>query len=159
MGTTGWGAYLIFVARTRKLAENMNTRTYQWNAGWFGAQLGGSLWMIGTLFVGAPVLSLPALSGPIICALVNLAGAIFWWNRRKLDCHASLQIFMVLLCLASFSLLAILDASGYLLQWEPRLKQPGHAYLFLAVFPALSALFYLQNRPARSGKTAGQADR
>jgi hypothetical protein len=114
--------------------------------------------MISTLFYGAPFLSLVALSGPIICALVNIAGSIFWWNRRKLDCYASLQILVVLLGLATFSLLAIIDISGYLQQLEPRLKQPWHAYLILVIFPALNAYFYLLNSHARIGNTGGQID-
>lgn len=60
----------------------MTTNMSQWNAGWFGVQVGSSCWMVGTLFMGAPILSLPSLSGPIIFVLVNTIGLLFWFNRQ-----------------------------------------------------------------------------
>ena len=137
----------------------MNDKIYRWNAGWFGMQLGGSLWMIGTLFIGAPIFSLAALSGLIICVLVNTAGTLFWLNRHKLDCYISFQILLVIQCLAAFALLAIMDISQYLQQWEPRLKQPWHAYLFLVMYPALSVMFYFQNKQLKNVRTEDQMNK
>ena len=128
----------------------MNTSKSQWNAGWFGAQIGGSCWMIGTVFMGAPTFSLSALSGPIIFVLVNTIGLLFWFNRRRLDSYISLQILTAVLCLASFSLLAIEHRTGYLAKWDPRMTEPWRAYLLLLIFPGMSAMLHLQTRCRRT---------
>ena len=128
----------------------MNTNRTRWNAGWFGAQIGGSCWMIGTVFMGAPTFSLPALSGPIIFVLVNTIGLLFWFNRGRLDSYISLQILFAVLCLATFALPAIEHGCGCLAKWDPRMTEPWRAYLLLLIFPGMSAMLHLQTRSRRT---------
>jgi hypothetical protein len=106
--------------------------------------------MIGTVFMGAPIFSLPSLSGPIVFVLVNTIGLLFWFNREKLDSYISLQILIAVLCLATFSLLAIEHGCGFLGKWDPRITEPWRAYLLLLMFPGMSALLHFQTRNRRT---------
>jgi hypothetical protein len=119
---------------------------FRWNAGgWFGSQLGGTLWLLvggGLLAASDPAVAL-VWFGCFVAA--NALGFFLWRQRHRLAAHAALQLFLG--TLAVLSLLAIMaaDWSGNL----PRLAA-GHenprvaAYGALLVFPGLQLLFWLQ---------------
>ena len=67
---------------TRK--KSLDRNSFVWNAGgWFGSQVGGSVWM---LFCALTVLPADAISG-LVClgsfAVINAVGCYLWQRREK----------------------------------------------------------------------------
>jgi len=86
----------------RSSSEPVAQPTFRWNAGgWFGGQIGGTLWLglLGTLILEAdPLAGLAALAG---FAVMNAFGWALWIRRGLLDPYVSLQVFLALCALAT----------------------------------------------------------
>ena len=75
----------------------MDNAAFQWNAGgWFGAQLGGTCWMLiaGILLVSRD--AGVAVATLAVFATVNLIGTIVWTQRARLQPLPAIQGLVVL---------------------------------------------------------------
>ena len=111
----------------------------KWSYGWFGGQLGGTAWMLFLGLASPPAWSLVSISGLVVFALVNFIGLIMWKYQARLDQHICFQILIAVTALGSYALLALMDATGCVQQWEPRFQNPKSAYLIMLIFPLVSA--------------------
>lgn len=134
----------------RKMARKGDGQ-FQWNAGgWFGAQVGGSLWM---LLLGFTLLGRQPGLGALclgLALLVNATGYALWHFRDRLPPYPSIQILLLLVGLATLVLLVTFDTMAQLALLDPRFRDnPRGLYLLLLMFPGLMALFYFQDRAGR----------
>ncbi len=122
---------------------------FSWNAaGWFGSQLGATLWM-GLL--GALTLPMDPLAGGfalLACAAVNAAGLWMWRRHERLEPYPAIQTLGALSGVAALATLLVMDASGRLGETE---HGPGPAgmYLILLVYPAIMLQFWWLERCGR----------
>src|SRR5262249_26987351 len=121
---------------------------FQWDAGgWFGSQLGGTLWLL----AGAAVLALPAPGVAAVWAAcfagANALGLWLWRRRDRLVPYPALQLLT--LCCAACGLLTFVALDAFKPAGGP-LGAADRGYAALLVFPALMALFHLRERAARA---------
>jgi hypothetical protein len=122
-----------------------------WNAGsWFGAQVGGTLW----LFIAAMVLGpehARSAGIALACGLAaNLVGVALWAQRSRLDPFRALQILVLAVVLFAFIAVRWLDVHGEFHVLDPRVS-PRTMYVLLFVIGAvLLALFEHKRRVALS---------
>jgi len=121
---------------------------FQWNAGWFGGQVGGTLWLLigGVLLVAgpAPLIGLVWLGSFVIA---NLFGLALWLMRGRLRVYPAMQLFLVTLAILSLANIVLADQSGHLPELGyPRPFSPITAYGAWLVFPLISLVLYLTER-------------
>ncbi len=121
---------------------------FRWNAaGWFGGQLGASLWI---LLLGLLLCLQGAGVGfaVLLCGLVaNAVGVVLWRRRERLAAYTALQILVGvtgLMALVALALATWLGPGGD--PGDPLAQTPAWSLLF---YPALMGAFWLQERLAR----------
>ncbi len=128
-----------------ELEARRGTGAFQWNrGGWFGAQLGGTLWL---LLLGLLLLSQgdPAGFGPLGLALTaNGVGLLLWRRRDRIAPHPGLQLLVTVCGVAAAGGIASLVLWG-----ETPPAEGFAAGWFLLVYPSLMLVFLLQERQAR----------
>jgi len=131
---------------------NMNpkqgTGSFQWNAGgWFGSQLGSTLWLAAAACMVFPK-SPSAAAWLAFCAVApNIMGCILWTKRDKLAPYPAIQCLVA--TIGVFTLLAILLADHFLLLpvIDSRLMtSPRRVYWVVCLFPVLMAWFAFLNK-------------
>jgi hypothetical protein len=95
--------------------SSLERNSFVWNAGgWFGSQIGGSVWM---LFCGLSLLFSDSFSS-LVClgsfAFVNAVGCYLWQRREKLDPYAGLQRLFFTLALVCTTMSVVLYCRGIL---------------------------------------------
>jgi hypothetical protein len=134
---------------------------FSWSAGgWFGAQVGSTLWLV----VLGVVLTLRGESslGTAVIALsvaVNGIGLLLWEHRDRVEPYPAIQALVATVGGAAVVAFVLLDRAA---AWDldgPGLPRPPYATLL--VFPALMAFFALQrhamHRDRRHGGDPGVA--
>jgi len=128
---------------------------FQWNRwAWFGAQIGATLWLLllGTLMVGQG-----RGSGLVVLALglaVNGLGVWLWRARREREPYPAIQILLAACTVAAVVSVLLASAS------DPGADTGGDAARVapslptLIVYPALMAIFHLQEQSARKSSDA-----
>lgn len=121
---------------------------FHWSAGgWFGGQLGGTLWL---LILGAALAHRdPVAGGACIGAflLVNLYGLHLWRKRARISAYAGIQRLLAALSLVIVAVMLVLY-----LRDSNELPAPGamvstHLPYWLAlVAPALMLLFHFMKK-------------
>ncbi len=83
-----------------------------WNGGWFGLQLGGTLWLL--IMAGMLLGRNPGTAACVFgCFLVpNLAGAWMWSRRARLSIRRADLIFLPILGVASIVAVLVTDRAG-----------------------------------------------
>jgi hypothetical protein len=127
--------------------------TLQWSAGgFFGSQLGATLWiaLLGGLLVPLePLLGLGILA---LCLLANALGLGLWRRRATLAPHTAIQ----LLCLASLGAAAatlfLLDAVGISELAEAELGDGRPLWTYLLVYPLVMLLLWWLDRRGRDAR-------
>jgi len=124
---------------------------FQWNAGgWFGAQIGGTLWMLIVGFTQLGRLPSFALMALGLALLVNGLGTWLWFRRDRLAPYPCIQGLVATVALATLTLLTVFDRTGHLADLDTRFRSnPRGLYLILLMFPVLMGLFHFQNRLSR----------
>ena len=117
-----------------------------WNAGgWFGSQLGGTLW----LFVaGGVVASESPRSAAVLlaCGLVsNLVGCLLWARRGRLDPYRALQALVVVVVLAGAVATRWLELRGEFSLLDPRVS-PRTMYLLLFMLSLVLCVVFERKR-------------
>jgi hypothetical protein len=124
---------------------------FQWNAGgWFGSQLGSTLWLA---LLGGVLLGQGRASGWALLlafAAANGVGAALWSARGRLAAYGALQTLVGVTGLCTLGALLALAGAGDLASMDPRFAaHPRRLFGVLLIFPALMALFALMERGAR----------
>jgi len=119
---------------------------FQWNrGGWFGGQIGGTLWLI---LLGCALLSQGHLVGAVALAfglLSNVLGLLLWRRRRTLSPYPAIQILVGFCGLSGLISLLAISASPT----AEQTFQTSQNYWYLLFFPGLMLMFHLQERTAR----------
>ena len=125
---------------------------FTWNAGgWFGSQIGGTLWL---LLYGLAAAAADAFTAALAAAgflLLNAWGLFLWRRRARYRAHAALQAFLAAAALVVAVIVIAAHARG--LTQAPadgRLASTHLPYWAMAVAPALMLLFWLRERAARA---------
>ena len=119
----------------------------RWNAGgWFGAQLGGSLWV---LIAGILALRMNAAAGMLAIALflaANAVGVLLWTRREQLSAHAGIQLLLAILGAAGIAAIYVLDRAGIFeaIQIGASVSAQKTYVLLVAVIMILMVSFYLR---------------
>lgn len=122
--------------------------SFQWNAGgWFGGQIGGTIWM---LLAGSLVLYQGSWLGAVILLfflLPNVIGSLMWYRRDHISPYPAVQALMAVVGLFSLLTLAAFDVSGRFPGPGPHSQgSPRSLYWIMVIFPATMIMFHLQNR-------------
>ena len=127
---------------------------FAWNAGgWFGTQLGCTLWL---LILGFVLFSKDALAAWVCLAgfLVLNAWALYLWRSRKqLSAYAGLQRFLLAASVIIALVIAVVNGRG--LSEPPTPGALVSTYLphwVIAVAPALMLLFFWRERKIKRGQ-------
>lgn len=126
-----------------------------WNLGWFGLQLGGTLWLLIMALVLASRSS--GTAAPVFgCFLVlNLFGALLWHSRSRISVYRAARLFLPVL--GTFSILAvyITDRAG---QWNTMAYggsgnvPAATMYTLILIFVvAMMVLFFVKERKQPKG--------
>lgn len=125
---------------------------FQWNtSGWFGGQVGGTLWIFG-VGISACSMGHPGAGAIILAAGVatNITGVALWRNRHRIAPYAAIQGLILLLGLAMLTTFITLDVTGLPFVYkfgQYRSEEMACSYYwFLATIPALLVLFWIKNR-------------
>ena len=124
---------------------------FQWNAGgWFGSQLGGTVWMLvaGVMFLPQSLVSATVL---IACfAIANAVGCRLWLRRDRLAPYPSIQRLLAVMAVFFVVAFVAFDQTGPLmyLNLEPT-PFPKNLYWLLLMLPAIMLMFHFIEREAR----------
>ena len=128
------------------MISKQGTGRIQWTTpGWFGAQIGGSCWLVVT---GVMLLEKSTLAGALMLGcffLPNLIGLTIWMKREAIDPYRAFQSLILVLLISSGVAIAGVDLLGFLDQLDPRLENPRMLYLMLLVYPAVMILVRFRN--------------
>lgn len=128
--------------------ENVAPSSFTWNAGgWFGSQLGCTLWL---LILGLVLLRKDAVSAWVCVAsfaILNVWGFHLWRVRGRLSAYAGLQRFLLAASVLIAAVVLVVNVRGVS---EP--PAPGSLvstyvpYWVIGVAPALMLLFFWRER-------------
>ena len=129
---------------------------FRWNAGgWFGPQLGGTLWL---LLLGLFVFPRDAAAAAVVLgcfAGANLAGLWLWRRRHRIAAYPALQWMIAACGVASLIALVFLDSRPESPEFAPSIP-----YWVLLVFPGVMVMLFLQRRIATrrlAGRTTSRS--
>ena len=125
-----------------------------WHAGgWFGSQLGGTLWL---LVLGLVIMRRDLLAASLCigsCAILNAWGLFLWRSRERLGPYAGIQRFLALASVIVALVILALNYRNFVQRPEPGSLGPTYLpYWAIAVVPMLMLLIYFQERVRRRGK-------
>jgi len=131
--------------------ENASMTAFSWNAGgWFGSQLGCTLWL---LILGFVLLSKDSIAAVVCLAgfvALNAWGLSFWRRREHLSAYAGLQRFLLAASLIIALVVVVLNGRGVSQPPTPgALVSTYLPYWGIAVGPALMLLFFLRERQVK----------
>ena len=117
---------------------------FQWNAGgWFGPQLGGTLWL---LLLGLVLLPKDVLAALVVLACfagANAVGLSLWRRRHRIAAYPALQWMIAACGVASLIAFTFLDSRLGSVEFTPAIP-----YWILLVFPGVMVMLCLQRRLA-----------
>jgi hypothetical protein len=118
---------------------------FQWNAGgWFGGQVGSTVWLFilaGETFQKSPH---AAMWLTFCAAAPNVLGCLLWTRRDRLAPHPTLQFLIAGIGLFSILALFIADYFHVLPIIDSRfMTSPRQGYWVMLIFPLLMAQFAL----------------
>ena len=134
------------------------TGRFQWNkGGWFGAQVGSTLYLI---CLGCALMFRALLPGIIVllCGIVpNIVGLLLWWNRDRLAPYRAIQ--RLLLTVFIFTLIAC--GTGIFCEHKTDIDHvftgATRSSWIVVVMPVLMLLFRLLERAAVTRRNAPPA--
>jgi hypothetical protein len=132
---------------------------FQWNpGGHFGAQLGGTLWLLSLAWFAPLAPEVTALGVGLFVA-ANAVGFALWSRRDRIAPYLGMQL-LILTCGVA-GLAAFLGIVTLRPELAGRVLKSPRDWLPLAVFPALMVAFHLMEtsgRRARAGAGAVAGD-
>jgi hypothetical protein len=128
---------------------------FQWNAGgWFGGQVGSTIWMI---IAGVVLLARGVVPGIwlLVCfAATNVIGFVIWSRRDRIAPHPAIQCLLAVMAVATAIGLILLDIHG----GAAGMPMPSWYYGVLLLFPAMMLQFAMQERASRDGREESAGD-
>jgi hypothetical protein len=123
---------------------------FQWSpGGYFGAQLGGTLWLLSFLWF-APLAPEAAGLGLGLFAAANAVGFALWWGRDRIAPYVGVQLLLLACAAAGVAAFAGLTALRPSL--ASRLLKSPRDWMPLLVFPAIMVAFHLMEASARRAR-------
>lgn len=138
-------------------AVDHQSTVFRWNAaGWFGLQLGSSIWLlIGSIVLLSETMwvGMCWLSGFLV---VNGLGLCLWASRHRLRMHLAMQLLLLVVFFLGLGSVAAADLNGR----RSRLAigsthSRWSTYGALLVVPTMMIGFYLRNRQSRNQTKLG----
>lgn len=133
---------------------------FQWNAsGWFGAQTGCTVWML-----GAAIVLLPDHVGPGVAAFLgfvasNIFGLMLYGKRSRILPYPALHWLIGFTGVASVALVVYLNHSGVVDQVDPQLRYGRWgSYLLPMLFTGLMVLFHWMEHKAKQRRSTGRPE-
>lgn len=124
---------------------------FEWNkGGWFGAQLGGTCWLL--IMAAFIAVEDPLAGGVIFLCFVapNLYGLSLWRRRAELRPYPSIQKLLVAEGFCALGAVACVHLRDAMQHLPEQSRVPIWAmYGALLIFPALLATFHIQERGQR----------
>ena len=118
---------------------------FQWSAGgWFGAQIGATLWL---LVLGGLMLGQGRSSGGVVLALgllMNGLGVYLWSARGTREPYPAIQLFLGACSVVALASVLLASASNPSTGASSAPSLPT-----LLVYPALMGVFHLQETASR----------
>ncbi len=121
-----------------------------WQAGgWFGAQLGGTAWLLISALVVAP--HAPPSAAVLLAsfAAANGIGLLLWMQRARLDPYRALQLLLAASVLAGAVATRWLELRGEFALLDPRISPRTMYGLLALLWLVLAAVFVAKGRAAR----------
>lgn len=130
---------------------NSARSAFSWNAsGWFGSQLGCTLWL---LILGSVLLSKDALAAWVCLAsfaVLNAWGLHLWRRREQLRAYAGLQRFLLAASVLIALVVVVVNARGASVPPAPgALVSTYLPYWVVAAAPVLMLVFFLLERAGK----------
>jgi hypothetical protein len=127
---------------------------FSWNfGGWFGSQLGSTLWL---LLLGVVLLSQDSLVAWLCIVgfvFLNVWGLYLWRSRAHLTTYAGLQRFFSAASLTTALVVVMVNSRGLSTPPPPGTVISTHLpYWVIAVFPGVMMFFFLLERQGRRSK-------
>ena len=118
---------------------------FMWSAGgWFGSQVGGTLWML-LVGIGLGFQDIrPAAALIAAFILCNVIGTWLWLKRDVIAAYPAIQILLGAIGICALASILTVDALGYI--------PPGarfHSYWWLIFVPVLMLMFHFREKSAR----------
>jgi hypothetical protein len=132
-------------------ARHSAASPFAWNAGgWFGAQLGSSLWMF---ILGLVLLRTDPVAASVDLAcfvLLNAWGLHLWRSRDRVSAYAGSQRFLIGATVLITLIALVSNARGISAPQAPGAWDPMRVpYWAIALGPILMLQFWLQERAFR----------
>lgn len=120
---------------------------FQWNAGgWFGSQIGSTLWLLLLGILSAPKSFL--LSIIIICCFLapNIIGSVLWTRRDRIAPYPAIQCLIAIIGICSLIAFVSCDLMGHLGSGGENVSDSDNIYWILLIFPAVMVMLHFLNR-------------
>lgn len=123
---------------------------FQWNTGgWFGTQLGSTVWLLVTALSLLPKYFEAGVVTLSCFLITNIFGLILFLNRNRVAPYPAIQWLIGVIGLVSVIALIYLNRSGLVQEIDPRLGDGQWGfYLAPALFGGLMAIFHIMERNA-----------
>jgi len=123
---------------------------FQWNTGgWFGAQIGSTLWVLIAALVLLPEHPVAGVIG-LSCFLVpNIFGSILYLNRNRVAPYPAIQWLIFVIGVFAVVFVVYLDLSALVQEIDSSLGSDQWGfYLVPILFVGLMGLFHVMERKA-----------
>ena len=139
--------------------KTANSERLNWNAGgWFGAQIGGTCWIV---ICAALLIAHDLGLAKILFAMfmvTNLVGSSMWFFRNRITAYRAMQILLTITGVVGLAATFTIDRSGlwHVVQGFGGTVSVSQMYLLIPVMiAALLALFWSRNRSRPSKGHSG----
>jgi len=139
--------------------KTANSERLNWNAGgWFGAQIGGTCWIV---ICAALLIAHDLGLAKILFAMfmvTNLVGWSMWFFRSRITAYRAMQILLIITGVVGLAATFAIDRSGlwHVVQGFGGTVSVSQMYLLIPVMiAALLALFWSRNRSRPSKGHSG----
>jgi hypothetical protein len=141
------------------MADETEDQSSAWNAGWFGAQLGSTLWLVISAAVLVARSAAVASAVLALFLIANFVGIVLWRRRSRISMFLGMQMLLAAFWGCSMAAIFVIDRAGL---WETLAiggtnnLPASRAYVMLTVLVlALGVLFQFsgrkQSRASRGG--------
>ncbi len=131
---------------------------FQWSpGGWFGAQLGGTVWMLIAAVVLIPEGAEVAGIALLCFSVPNLVGLLLYRQRHRIAPYPALQGLIFVIGIVTAIIVVYLNQSGFVQKVDPRLGYGRWGFFLLPLlFSGLMAWFHWKERSGVRRRQGGQ---
>lgn len=131
---------------------------FQWSPhGWFGAQLGATVWMLIAAVVLLPRGTEVTGIAFLCFGVPNLVGFLLYRRRQRIAPYPALQVLILVIGIATTLFVVYLNQAGLVQELDPRLGYGRWGFFLLPLlFGGLMVLFHWMERSAVRKRRGGQ---